>query len=124
QVIIEEKLDLLHVHYAVPHAISAALAKDMANSSIGVITTLHGTDVTILGHDPGLKTTVRYGIDKSYITTAVSEALSQETLEMIEREKEILTIYSFTDESKYRPIDPGCMKTALGIDRNDKLLIP
>ena len=123
QVIIEEKLDLLHVHYAVPHAISAALAKDMANSSIGVITTLHGTDVTILGHDPGLKNTVRYGIDKSDITTAVSEALRQETLEMIEPEKEILTIYNFIDESKYRPIDPGCMKTALGIDANDKVLI-
>lgn len=123
QVILEENLDLLHVHYAVPHAISAAVAKDMANSSIGVITTLHGTDVTILGHDPGLKNTVRYGIDKSDITTAVSEALRQETLEMIEPEREILTIYNFIDESKYRPVDPGGMKTALGIDPNDKVLI-
>ena len=80
QVIETEKLDLLHVHYAVPHAVSAALGKDMANSTIGVITTLHGTDVTILGHDPGLRNTVRYGIDKSTITTTVSESLRQETL--------------------------------------------
>lgn len=123
QVIIEEELDLLHVHYAVPHAISAALAKDMANSTIGVITTLHGTDVTILGHDPALKNTVRYGIDKSDITTAVSEALRQETLQMIEPNKEIMTIYNFIDEEKYKPIEPGCMKTALGIDMNDKVLI-
>lgn len=123
QVIVEEELDLLHVHYAVPHAISAALAKDMANSTIGVITTLHGTDVTILGHDPGLKNTVRYGIDKSDITTAVSEALRQETLEMIEPESEILKIYNFIDEDKYRPVEPGCMKTALGIDPDDKVLI-
>ncbi len=89
EVIETEKLDLLHVHYAVPHAVSAALGKDMANSTIGVITTLHGTDVTILGHDPGLRNTVRYGIDKSTITTAVSESLRLETLELIEPKKDI-----------------------------------
>ena len=75
----------------------------MANSDIGIITTLHGTDVTILGHDPGLRNTVRYGINKSTITTAVSESLRQETLELIEPEKEFVTIYNFIDENKYRP---------------------
>ena len=64
QVIESEGLDLLHVHYAMPHAVSAALGKDMASSDIGIITTLHGTDVTILGHDPGLKNTVSYGLNK------------------------------------------------------------
>jgi L-malate glycosyltransferase len=123
QVIDEEELDLLHVHYAVPHAISAALAKDMANSDIGVITTLHGTDVTILGHDPGLKNTVRYGIDKSDFTTAVSESLRQETLTLIEPKNEIITIYNFIDEEKYRPVDPGHLKSDLGIQNDEKVII-
>lgn len=123
RVIEEEKLDLLHVHYAVPHAISAALGKDMANSTIGVITTLHGTDVTILGHDPALKNTVRYGIDKSDLTTAVSESLRQDTLSLIEPEKEILTIYNFIDEEKYRPVDPGSLKSEMGIREDEKVII-
>ena len=123
RVIEEEKLDLLHVHYAVPHAIAAALGKDMANSDIGVITTLHGTDVTILGHDPALKNTVRYGIDKSDMTTAVSESLRQDTLSLIEPQKEILTIYNFIDEGKYRPVDPGSLKDDLGIREDEKVII-
>ena len=61
----------------------------MAHSDIGVITTLHGTDVTILGHDPGLRNTVRYGINKSTIVTAVSESLKQDTIELIEPTIEI-----------------------------------
>lgn len=122
-VIQKEKLDLLHVHYAVPHAISAALAKDMAKSDIGVITTLHGTDVTILGHDSALKNTVRYGIEKSDIATAVSESLRQETFSLIEPEKEILTIYNFIDEEKYKPVNPGSLKKDLGINEEDKVII-
>lgn len=123
EVIETEKLDLLHVHYAVPHAVSAALGKDMANSTIGVITTLHGTDVTILGHDPGLRNTVRYGIDKSTITTAVSESLRLETLELIEPQKDLVTIYNFIDEKKYRPVDPGTLKSDLGIKPEEKIII-
>jgi len=123
EVIETEKLDLLHVHYAVPHAVSAALGKDMANSTIGVITTLHGTDVTILGHDPGLRNTVRYGIDKSTITTAVSESLRLETLELIEPKKDLVTIYNFIDENKYRPVDPGTLKSDFEIEPNEKVII-
>ncbi|QTD42162.1 N-acetyl-alpha-D-glucosaminyl L-malate synthase BshA [Sporosarcina sp. Te-1] len=123
QVIESEQLDLLHVHYAVPHAISAALAKDMANSDIGVITTLHGTDVTVLGHDPALRNTVRYGINKSNVTTAVSESLRQETLELIQPTSEINTIYNFIDEEKYKPVDAPGLKEELGIGKGDKVLI-
>ncbi len=123
QVIETEKLDLLHVHYAVPHAVSAALGKDMANSTIGVITTLHGTDVTILGHDPALRNTVRYGINKSTITTTVSESLRQETLELIGPERDLLTIYNFIDEEKYHPVEPGTLKSELGIRQNEKVII-
>ena len=123
QVIESENLDLLHVHYAVPHAVSAALGKDMAGSTIGVITTLHGTDVTILGEDPGLRNTVRYGINKSTITTTVSESLRQETIELIQPDKDIQTIYNFIDERKYFPIDPGNLKKELGIRADEKVII-
>ena len=91
-----------------PHAVSAALGKDMAGSNIGVITTLHGTDVTILGHDPGLRNTVRYGINKSTIVTAVSESLKQETIELIK---------------PYTPLDPGNLKSDLGIQNHEKVII-
>lgn len=123
QVIEAEGLDLLHAHYAVPHAVAAALGKDMAGSDIGIITTLHGTDVTILGHDPGLRNTVRYGIEKSDITTAVSESLRQETIDLIRPEKELLTIYNFIDEKKYHPVDPGTLKQDLGIEADEKVII-
>ncbi len=123
QVIVEEKLDLLHVHYAVPHAVSAALAKDMAQSSIGVITTLHGTDVTILGYDPALKNTLSYGINKSTVTTAVSESLRKETMELIKPTNEIVTIYNFIDEERYHTVETGNLRQELGIPHNDKVLI-
>jgi len=123
QVIDSEKLDLLHVHYAMPHAVSAALGKDMAGSNIGVITTLHGTDVTILGHDPALRNTVRYGINKSTIVTAVSESLKQETIELINPDKEIRTIYNFIDEKTYINRVSGPLKAELGIRDEEKVVI-
>ena len=123
QVIESEKLDLLHVHYAMPHAVSAALGKDMAESDIGVITTLHGTDVTILGHDPGLRNTVRYGINKSTIVTAVSNSLKQDTIKLIDPTVEIRTIYNFIDEKTYVPKDPGTLKNDLDIREDEKVLI-
>lgn len=123
RVIIEEELDLLHVHYAMPHAVSAALGKDMAESDIGVITTLHGTDVTILGYNESLRNTVRYGINKSDIVTAVSHSLKEDTLELIEPDKEIRVIYNFIDEKTYVPSDPGTLKADLGIREDEKVLI-
>lgn len=122
-VIETRKLDILHVHYAMPHAVSAALGKDMANSTIGVITTLHGTDVTVLGHDPNLKNTVKYGIEKSTIVTAVSESLVQDTHHLIQPNKEIQTIYNFIDEQRYQRIEQTDLKERLNIPAHHKVLI-
>ncbi|WP_303967196.1 N-acetyl-alpha-D-glucosaminyl L-malate synthase BshA [Sporosarcina ureae] len=123
QVIESEQLDLLHVHYAVPHAISAILAKDMAESSIGIITTLHGTDVTILGHDPALRNTLSYGINKSDRVTAVSRSLRNETIELLQPKTEIRTIYNFIDEEKYYPREVAHLREELGITEDEKVLI-
>lgn len=123
QVIESEQLDLLHVHYAVPHAVSAVLAKDMVQSDIGIITTLHGTDVTVLGHDPALRNTVKYGIDKSDITTAVSESLRRETLELIAPKKDIKKIYNFIDEDTYYPVKTGSLREDFLIEAEEKVII-
>ncbi|WP_342537224.1 N-acetyl-alpha-D-glucosaminyl L-malate synthase BshA [Sporosarcina sp. FSL K6-3508] len=123
QVIQTEGLDLLHVHYAVPHAISAVLAKDMADSAIGIITTLHGTDVTILGYDPALKNTLSYGINKSDRVTAVSDSLKNETIELLHPTTEIETIYNFIDEEKYFPHETVYLREELGIAPDEKILI-
>lgn len=123
QVIVAEQLDLLHVHYAVPHAVSAALAKDMAESTIGIITTLHGTDVTVLGHDPNLRDTVSYGLKKSNYVTTVSESLRNDTIELINPKTPIRTIYNFIDEKRYIPLDAGSLKSELGIEEDEKVII-
>ncbi|WP_153732236.1 N-acetyl-alpha-D-glucosaminyl L-malate synthase BshA [Sporosarcina obsidiansis] len=123
QVIQSEKLDLLHVHYAVPHAISAVLAKDMAESTIGIITTLHGTDVTILGYDPALKNTLSYGINKSDRVTAVSDSLKNETIELLQPTTNIQTIYNFIDEEKYYPRNDQELRNELGISSDERILI-
>ena len=66
---------------------------------------------------------MRYGIDKSTITTAVSESLRLETLELIEPKKDTVTIYNFIDENKYRPVDPGTLKSDFGIGQDEKVII-
>ena len=74
-VIKDEKLDVLHVHYAIPHAVCAVLAREMCGENIGIVTTLHGTDISVLGQDSTLAQAIRYGIEKSDIVTAVSNSL-------------------------------------------------
>jgi L-malate glycosyltransferase len=82
EVVREHNLDLLHCHYAIPHATSAWLAKQMlleAKRDIKVVTTLHGTDITIVGQDPSFHSITKFSIEKSDALTAVSRYLKQET---------------------------------------------
>ncbi|WP_144511354.1 N-acetyl-alpha-D-glucosaminyl L-malate synthase BshA [Bacillus sp. FJAT-22090] len=123
EVIVDEELDVLHMHYAIPHAVCAILAKDMANSDIGIVTTLHGTDITILGDDSSLSGAIRYGIEKSDIVTAVSSSLAAQTMDLIAPKKEIETIYNFVDEQEYVKKDAGNLKELLGIQPDEKVVI-
>lgn len=123
EVIVDEQLDVLHVHYAIPHAVCAILAKDMANSDIGIVTTLHGTDITVLGYDSSLKGAIKYGIEKSDVVTAVSHSLGQETMDLISPNKDIETIYNFIDEQEYTKKDAGNLKELLGIKPHEKVVI-
>lgn len=123
EVIQDEGLDVLHVHYAIPHAVCAILAKDMANSDIGIVTTLHGTDITVLGYDSSLTGAIQYGIEKSDMVTAVSKSLVKQTRELITTKKDIETIYNFVDEREYHKKDGGNLKELLGIKENEKVII-
>lgn len=122
-VIQSEELDVLHVHYAIPHAVCAALARDMSGQEIGIVTTLHGTDITVLGYDSSLTSAIRYGIEKSDIVTAVSNALKKQTYELIDTKKPIETIYNFVDEREYQPMDGTKLKKEFGIRDDERVLI-
>jgi N-acetyl-alpha-D-glucosaminyl L-malate synthase BshA len=100
-----QNLDLFHVHYAVPHAVCAFLAKQMLGNDIKVVTTLHGTDITVLGQDESLKDLIRLGINESDAVTAVSKDLIRETREVLDITREIDLTYNFVDHRVYYPRD-------------------
>ena len=103
-------LDLLHVHYAIPHASAAYMAKQILQKegvNIPVITTLHGTDITLVGRDKTYAPVVTFSINQSDAITAVSENLKEETLKHFKIEKEIDVIVNFVDVERFnrKPID-------------------
>ncbi|MCF8292690.1 MAG: N-acetyl-alpha-D-glucosaminyl L-malate synthase BshA [Chitinophagaceae bacterium] len=103
-VITNEGLELLHVHYAIPHASSAYLANQILRKkgkNIPYITTLHGTDITLVGKDKMYESVVTFSINESDAITAVSENLKQETLSSFEIEKEIHVITNFVDIKRF-----------------------
>jgi L-malate glycosyltransferase len=100
-----EGLDLLHVHYAIPHASAALMAKNiLASEGIHVpfITTLHGTDITLVGRDPSFGPVIRYSLNMSDAVTAVSESLRNETVEMFRIQREVEVIPNFINTSDYK----------------------
>jgi L-malate glycosyltransferase len=123
EVAVREKLDLLHVHYAVPHAVCAFLAKQMVGDHLKIVTTLHGTDITVLGYDPTLKSMIRFGIEKSDAVTAVSRDLAQQTQELLETEQSIVPIHNFVDETVYHKRDVEGLKEAFQISPAEKVVV-
>ncbi len=109
-VIMNHNLDLLHVHYAIPHASAAFMAKQIIQKSgrnIPVITTLHGTDITLVGRDKTYAPVVTFSINESDAITAVSNNLREETYRSFSIQKDIEVIYNFVDVSRFnkKPID-------------------
>jgi len=97
------KLDLLHVHYAIPHAFAAYMAKQMLKDfgiDIPIVTTLHGTDITLVGSHPVYKPAVEFSINHSDVVTTVSQSLKKDTLRLFNIRKEIEVIYNFIDFEK------------------------
>ena len=115
-----EKLDVVHAHYAIPHAISAMLARQMLEEKcpesecFRIVTTLHGTDITIVGADKSMRDAVRLAINKSDGVTAVSGYLRDETIRMFAPRKPIEVIYNFVDTGVFRRMSGR--RELLGID--------
>ena len=115
QVSRDYKLDILHMHYAIPHATCAYLAKqilaDLGNQIPKIITTLHGTDITLVGQDPSFYDMTRFSINASDGLTAVSNYLAEETKEVFNLEKEIRVIHNFFNAERFRPDLCECVKS-------------
>jgi N-acetyl-alpha-D-glucosaminyl L-malate synthase BshA len=109
EVSVQYGLDLVHVHYAIPHSASAFLAREMLGpSGPKIITTLHGTDIVLVGMDPSYKSITRFSINVSHGVTAVSDFLARITGEQFEIEKEIKVIPNFVDPEHFcRKEDPS-----------------
>jgi N-acetyl-alpha-D-glucosaminyl L-malate synthase BshA len=103
----DQQLDVVHAHYAVPHATAAFLGEQILTSQVGAnrlrtVTTLHGTDITLVGADPSYRSVVGFSIEQSHGLTAVSESLRQNTIDTLGVRREITVIPNFLDCGHYR----------------------
>ena len=104
EVVTKYQLEILHVHYAIPHAYAAFMAKKMLNEKgidVKVVTTLHGTDITLVGSHPSYKTAVEFSINNSDHVTSVSKSLQQDTMRLFSINNDIQIVHNFIDSRKY-----------------------
>ncbi|RZJ80370.1 MAG: N-acetyl-alpha-D-glucosaminyl L-malate synthase BshA, partial [Flavobacterium sp.] len=121
-----EQLDILHVHYAIPHASAAFMAKQILASSYGInipfVTTLHGTDITLVGKDATYKPVVTFSINQSDGVTTVSEDLKQDTYKHFDIKKDIKVIHNFIDFNRFSLQPKDHFKKAIA-PNNERILI-
>jgi N-acetyl-alpha-D-glucosaminyl L-malate synthase BshA len=120
-----EKLDLLHVHYAIPHASAAYISKNILKEKgyhLPFITTLHGTDITLVGKDETFGPVVAFSINKSDGITAVSESLKQDTINQFEIDKPIEVIPNFIDFSRFKKLDKEHFRKVIA-RKGEKIII-
>lgn len=120
-----ENLDLLHVHYAIPHAAVAYMAKKILLTEgryVPVVTTLHGTDITLVGNNKAFAPVVAFSINKSDGVTAVSDSLRQQTFDTFNITREIEVIYNFIDFKRFRRVNKDHFKKAIAPD-GERILV-
>ncbi len=120
-----EKLDLLHVHYAIPHAAVAYMAKQILLTEgkyIPVVTTLHGTDITLVGSNKAFAPVVAFSINQSDGVTAVSGSLRQQTYDYFDVQREIKVIYNFIDFNRFKKSNKDHFKKAIAPD-GERILV-
>lgn len=121
--IVQFDLDILHVHYALPFAVCAYLAKQMVpDHHVKIVTTLHGTDITVLAEDDTLGDVIRLGIQKSDAVTAVSRSLAGQTHDLFHIKRPIDVIYNFVDTNVFRP-DPRRVVRDCLADPTEKVIL-
>lgn len=112
QIATEEKLDLLHAHYAVPHAISGIMAKQVLKpKELKIVTTLHGTDITLVGRTPAFFPLTKWAIEQSDAVTTVSDWLSEETRKTFDVKVPIHVIHNFVDTARFNGNAGPCFKS-------------
>ena len=125
-VILNHDLDLIHAHYAIPHASAAYTAKQIVKQKTGrsvpVITTLHGTDITLVGRDKTYEPVVTFSINDSDAITAVSENLRAETFKHFDIKKEIQVIHNFVDVHRYNKKAVAAFRQVIA-PNNEKIII-
>lgn len=111
------EIELLHVHYAIPHAYAGYMAKQMLRDEgieIPMVTTLHGTDITLVGNHPFYKPAVTFSINKSDVVTSVSQSLKDDTLKLFDIKKEIVVIPNFIElDNNKKDVDIPCYRSVL-----------
>jgi L-malate glycosyltransferase len=118
------KIEILHVHYAIPHAYAAYMAKKMLIEEdiyVPIVTTLHGTDITLVGSHPFYKPAVTFSINKSDAVTAVSQSLKDDTLRLFEIKNDIHVVSNFIDLEKYNHKFTDCQRAMMAKD-NEKII--
>jgi L-malate glycosyltransferase len=124
-VVMFEKIDILHVHYAIPHAAVAYMAKQILKAKgihLPIITTLHGTDITLTGQDASFKPVVEFSINNSDGVTAVSNQLKEETFANFTITNDIEVIYNFIDFDRFRKVNKDHFKMAIA-PNNEKIMV-
>ena len=117
-------IEILHVHYAIPHAYAAYMAKQMLKEDgidIPFVTTLHGTDITLVGSHPNYKTAVEFSINNSDAVTAVSKSLKEDTLRLFDIRKQIDVIHNFIDVANYDVSKEDCARGNLA-EPNERII--
>ena len=125
EIVRSNNLDLLHVHYAIPHASAALLAKQILaedNKDIPVLTTLHGTDITLVGREASYEPVVSWSINNSDAVTAVSKSLVEDTLEHFQVKRKVLMIPNFIDFNRFNKKPKEHFKKAIA-PNNEKILV-
>ncbi len=119
------KIDLLHVHYAIPHAYAGYMAKQMLKDEgvfLPMVTTLHGTDITLVGNHPFYKTAVSFSINKSDIVTSVSQSLKDDTYNLFNIKKEIHVIPNFIELDKIRNESLISCQRSVMADKSERIV--
>ena len=112
------QIDVLHVHYAIPHAYAGYMAKKMLHEEgieLPIVTTLHGTDITLVGSHPFYKTAVTFSINKSDAVTSVSQSLKEDTQRLFNTKKDITVIPNFIDLDKHKATTKNCQRDLLAM---------
>jgi N-acetyl-alpha-D-glucosaminyl L-malate synthase BshA len=116
------KLDLIHVHYAIPHSVSTHLAKQLCSCDVKVVTTLHGTDVTTIGKDPNYQDLTAMAVSKSDAISAVSESLRRDAEDVLNIKDKIEVIYNFVDHQRFNP-ETACSQFHPKKNEQEKVIV-